>query len=253
MSLHCPPAPHQQQVPESAELRLWYEADLPRILVVPFTNYIVLGKSFNLSQSQDPSLSKEDATRVKWANPVCAQTWPTLTPSTCSLLLFSPFKPATRLSWQALSLSWQPNGPQWLPENTKSPPCGDMFGCGTPFIQNAPLEQPGYPEGWGASKSARSLKAVSSLGMGISFVSLLLNCNYFKRKDRGCEYEIRFQSRAQRRPVMCEHSMRNNNREWDILKVLYMNLHSIKNPSSYNYHIFANIEILDVRFNIWVN
>lgn len=46
------------------------------------------------------------------------------------------------------------------------------------------------------------------------------------------------------------NTMRNNNGEWDMLKVLYMNLHSIKNPSSYNYHIFANIEILDVRLNI---
>ena len=35
-----------------------------------------------------------------------------------------------------------------------------------------------------------------------------------------------------------------------MLKVLYMNLHSIKNPPSYNYHIFANIEILDVILNI---
>lgn len=43
--------PPCQQVLERAENKLSHEADLAQILVGPFGNHTVLGKSFNLSQS----------------------------------------------------------------------------------------------------------------------------------------------------------------------------------------------------------
>lgn len=187
--------------------------------------------------------------RVKWAN-ACLHG-----PDTCFLLLFSPFKPIARLGWQAPSLTRQPNRSQWLPENTQNPSCGDMACCGTPFntensfwsctgILKVPLP---------LSRQDVSMLYLPSGGTGYVLCHSYCWTATTLKGSMKTGFEIKFQSEAQRLPMKCEHCMKNNNREWDMLKVLYMNLHSIKNPSSYNYHIFANIEILDVRLNIWVN